>query len=254
MVIDIHLNNPLGGRVFHTRVTESTMDDARRLRDSGFGHGTIVTADFQTRGRGRFGERKWTSRAGENLLCTILLERRRLAFPPQRLPILIGLAVARVIEHSAGCIARIKWPNDVLVESRKIAGVLCEADGKHALVGIGLNCNQTRFPSCSSSEPRRAPTSMKKLVGRDVSITEVLGLLLHEIASVFEERDWRRHIEARLFGVGAEVVAEISGGKGVGGGRFVVVGLGPDGALVLRDRLGREREIYGGEVTFGDFA
>jgi len=121
----------LGRPRLHLRATTSTNDRARTLAAAGAPHGTLVTAAEQTAGRGRQG-RAWSAPRGRALLVSLVLRD-----PPALLPLVAALAVAEV----AGEQARIKWPNDVLVDGRKIAGILAEGrpqDG-WAVLGIGLN-------------------------------------------------------------------------------------------------------------------
>jgi BirA family transcriptional regulator, biotin operon repressor / biotin---[acetyl-CoA-carboxylase] ligase len=121
----------LGRPRLHLRVTTSTNDRARELAQAGAPHGTLVTATEQTAGRGRQG-RTWSAPAGRALLMSIVLRET-----PALLPLAAALAVAEV----AGSAAQIKWPNDVLVDGRKVAGILAEARVQEgwAVVGIGLN-------------------------------------------------------------------------------------------------------------------
>jgi BirA family transcriptional regulator, biotin operon repressor / biotin---[acetyl-CoA-carboxylase] ligase len=121
----------LGRPRLHLRATASTNDRARALAAAGAPHGTLVTAGEQTAGRGRQG-RTWSAPPGRALLCSLLLRD----YDPL-LPLRAGLAVADL----AGAAARVKWPNDVLLEGRKVAGILVEArpqDG-WAVLGMGIN-------------------------------------------------------------------------------------------------------------------
>jgi BirA family transcriptional regulator, biotin operon repressor / biotin---[acetyl-CoA-carboxylase] ligase len=115
----------------HLRRVGSTNERARELASAGAPHGTLVTAAEQTAGRGRQG-RTWTAPPGRALLCSIVVRD-----PPRLLPLLAGVAVAEVV----GAAARLKWPNDVLVDGRKVAGILVEGRVQEgwAVVGIGLN-------------------------------------------------------------------------------------------------------------------
>lgn len=121
----------LGTPRIHLRRTDSTNERARQLAEGGAPHGTLVTAGEQTAGRGRQG-RSWSAPPGKALLCSLLLRE-----PPRMLPLAAGLAVAEV----AGEGALIKWPNDILMEDRKIAGILVEGRPQQhwAVLGIGLN-------------------------------------------------------------------------------------------------------------------
>jgi BirA family biotin operon repressor/biotin-[acetyl-CoA-carboxylase] ligase len=120
----------------HYRVIGSTNARARELAGSGAPHGTVVTAAQQSAGRGRQG-RTWTAAPGRALLCSIVIRD-----PPRLLPLVAGVAVAEVVtDLGPGSPARIKWPNDVLVDGRKVTGILVEARPQEgwAVVGIGLN-------------------------------------------------------------------------------------------------------------------
>jgi BirA family biotin operon repressor/biotin-[acetyl-CoA-carboxylase] ligase len=121
----------LGTPRVHLRRTGSTNERARELAATGAPHGTLVTASEQTSGRGRQG-RTWTAPPGKALLCSLLLRN-----PPRLLPLAAGVAVAEL----AGDGALIKWPNDVLLEDRKVAGILVEGrlQESWAVLGIGLN-------------------------------------------------------------------------------------------------------------------
>jgi BirA family biotin operon repressor/biotin-[acetyl-CoA-carboxylase] ligase len=142
----------------HFRVTDSTNARARELAGRGAPHGTVVTAAEQSAGRGRQG-RTWSAPAGRALLCSIMIRD-----PPALLPLVAGVAVAGVVDAAVraaparaavagvvdapvptapagGSRAQIKWPNDVLVDGRKVAGILVEArlQERWAVLGIGLN-------------------------------------------------------------------------------------------------------------------
>jgi BirA family biotin operon repressor/biotin-[acetyl-CoA-carboxylase] ligase len=115
----------------HLRVTGSTNERARELAAAGAPHGTLVTANEQTAGRGRQG-RTWTAPAGRALLCSLVVRD-----PPRLLSLAAGVAVAEV----AGAEAMLKWPNDVLVAGRKVGGILVEGrpSERWAVLGVGLN-------------------------------------------------------------------------------------------------------------------
>ena len=130
----------LGSPRLHLRRTDSTNDRARDLAARGAPHGTLVTAAEQTAGRGRQG-RGWTAPAGRALLCTLVVRE-----PPRLLPLAVGVAVAETV----GPGALLKWPNDVLIDGRKVAGILVEGrpQERWAVAGIGLNVavRESDFP------------------------------------------------------------------------------------------------------------
>lgn len=121
----------LGAPRVHFRLLDSTNARARELAGRGAPHGTIVTAAEQSAGRGRQG-RSWSAPPGRALLCSVIVRE-----PPRLLPLAAGLAVA----DEAGPEARVKWPNDVLLAGRKVAGILVEGRAQEgwAVIGIGIN-------------------------------------------------------------------------------------------------------------------
>jgi BirA family biotin operon repressor/biotin-[acetyl-CoA-carboxylase] ligase len=121
----------LGRPRLHLRNTDSTNSRAHALAIAGAPHGTLVTAGEQSAGRGRQG-RSWSAPAGRALLCSVVVRD-----PPRLLPLAAGVAVAEV----SGPAAQLKWPNDVLIAGRKVAGILVEGrpQERWAVVGIGLN-------------------------------------------------------------------------------------------------------------------
>ena len=155
----------LGRPRLHLRETTSTNDRARALAAAGASHGTLVTAGAQTAGRGRQG-RTWSAPPGRSLLMSLVLRA-----PGRMLPLAAAVAVA----EAAGPGAAIKWPNDVLLDGRKVAGILAEArpqDG-WAVLGVGLNV-AVRIEDLP--EDLRATAGTLGLEPRDVE--PVLGRLL----------------------------------------------------------------------------
>ena len=130
----------LGSPRVHYRLVGSTNERARELAGRGAVHGTVVTAAEQSAGRGRQG-RSWAAPPGRALLCSVVVHD-----PPRLLPLAAGVAVAETVGRGA----QLKWPNDVLVDERKVAGILVEGRPQEgwAVVGIGLNVavRESDFP------------------------------------------------------------------------------------------------------------
>ena len=144
--------------IHHKPETASTNLDARAGR-----HGDVFTADFQTAGRGRL-DHKWLSTPGENLMLSAVLDVGDC--PPDRvatLPLVVGLAVIEGLSPllPKGRSPRLKWPNDVLVDGRKLAGILCERHGDTVIVGLGVNVKQREF----APEIAEKATSLSLLLG-----------------------------------------------------------------------------------------
>jgi BirA family biotin operon repressor/biotin-[acetyl-CoA-carboxylase] ligase len=173
--------------------TDSTQSDVRDLATAGAPEGTVVTARHQRAGRGRRGHAWWDA-PGESLLLSVLL---RPAGPPAAAPQLSlvgGLAVAEALA-AAGVPARIRWPNDLLVEGRKVCGILAEAssdpegDGRgrlhHVILGIGINLNQAAFPEALAP----IATSLRLTTGRTHDPGAILDAVLSRLAAGYAA--WR---------------------------------------------------------------
>jgi BirA family transcriptional regulator, biotin operon repressor / biotin---[acetyl-CoA-carboxylase] ligase len=164
----------LGTPRLHLREVGSTNVRAQRLAVSGAPHGALVTAEAQTAGHGRQG-RAWVTPAGRALACSLVLRD-----PPRLLPMLAALAVADVADRfdAAGRAAAIKWPNDVLLDSRKVAGILAEGRPQEGWVVLGIGVNVAVAEDGFPPELRTLATSL----GRGPAELEpVLAFLLHRI-------------------------------------------------------------------------
>jgi BirA family transcriptional regulator, biotin operon repressor / biotin---[acetyl-CoA-carboxylase] ligase len=227
---------------------DSTQTVAFALASDGAADGTVVVADSQTAGRGRRG-RTWVDEPGASLLTSIVL---RPHLDPARLPglsLAAGVAVAEALTRAAGLTARLKWPNDVLVGNRKIAGVLLESRliGSRsgpvtAILGIGVNLAQRMFPA----ELAQRATSVWLVSGRLVDRDVLLAALLDALA------DWRRRLEHRGFAPVRARWRELSDTLGrtvtVDGVSGVAVDIDADGALVVNDAEGRRHRVVAGDV------
>jgi BirA family transcriptional regulator, biotin operon repressor / biotin---[acetyl-CoA-carboxylase] ligase len=216
----------------HLRETTSTNELARRLAIDGAPHGTLVTTDFQTAGRGRQ-SRTWTAPAGRALLLSLILRE-----PDPLLPLRAGLAVADL----AGPAAMVKWPNDVLLDGRKVAGVLVEARPQEgwAVVGIGVNAAITPDelpPELNAGTLGRRPGELA------ATLNELLARLDDRLAEPAEA------IVAALRTRDALLDRPLSwpGGDGVG------AGIDENGRLRVRGP-GGEQVLDAGEVHLGSTA
>ena len=149
----------LEGRLGRPYRYEDECESTQQLVDRSLGEGAVALCDVQSAGRGRQG-RPWHAPSGAAILCSVLLKP-----PPERaqqeLSLVAGLAVAETVEQALGLAAQVKWPNDVMVNRRKVAGVLAEATGETVVLGIGMNINQTReqLPQDASVAPGSLYTS-----------------------------------------------------------------------------------------------
>jgi BirA family transcriptional regulator, biotin operon repressor / biotin---[acetyl-CoA-carboxylase] ligase len=225
----------------HFRVIGSTNERARQLALAGALGGTVVTADEQTSGRGRRG-RAWAAPPGKALLYSAIL--RPLGREHGLLPLAVPLAVCEAVESLAPLRCRVKWPNDVWIDERKVAGVLLEARPPDwAVIGIGLNLaiEPGEFPP----DLRWPATSVGQGVGADAALAAVnerLGWWAEaEPAAVLEQfakRDALHGREVRWEGAGREAAS--------GAGR--AEGVDDNGNLLVATEDGRRLSLGAGEV------
>ena len=153
------------------------------LRDGDHPHGTVALAEHQTAGRGRSG-RSWEDAPATNLLFSLLLEPPADARLPQ-VSLVAGLAVASALEREAMVPALVKWPNDVLIDGGKVAGILLEATGRRVVCGIGINVNQVRDDLPPT--PRFPAISLRVAAGRRFDRAAVLVAVLAELEHRYEQ-------------------------------------------------------------------
>ena len=225
--------------VRHCAVTESTNRDARAGAP-----GEVFTADLQTAGRGRL-DHRWLSPPGENLLMSAVVDVADV--PPEEvatLPLVAGLAVANMVAEffsrrgktDTAAAVRLKWPNDVLVNGRKLCGILCERVEDRVIVGMGINVRQIRF----APEIEGRATSLLRELGEalDVQVSNVREHVLEHLGEALAQ--WRGggfrsvwpaicrldFLRGRELSV-ARVENDAAPVKGV------CDGIGPDGALLV---------------------
>ena len=256
--LESKFHGSIGTRIVHLRRTSSTMDDARELvkrAENADGlHGTVIIADEQTRGRGRF-DRSWDSEPSEDILTSIIVCPRPSI--SAQLTIMASLGVALAVETLTDSIVEIKWPNDALVNSKKICGVIAEgsmvADTFAGILGIGLNVNMR--PAADDGRNYRA-TSIRDLSGSDrlVNRVAVLSVLLEKLNEDYDAVDRGESImpewRGRLKMLGSEISVSMGTKNSVGD---VVSGVAEDvdefGRLLIRESSGTLRAVASGEVT-----
>ena len=221
------------------------MEDARLLARHAPVSGALITADYQTRGRGRTAGRRWVSAPGRNLLFNLLLDADTVGAMPQRLPLLCGLAVAGAVEGGSGMPCELKWPNDVLMRGRKIAGCLCERVYGWYSVGTGVTCNQ-RFGLPPGTGGDLPASSVRMQSGRRVHRWSLLEAILAELHRLLNEPGWAALVDRRLFARGRWV--QLSG-AGHGIPRCArVARVAASGGLVVHDAAGAEYTCFSGST------
>lgn len=215
----------------HHALLSSTMQ-----RAAGQPLGSIVLADEQTLGRGRHGH-SWHSEPRSGIYISTVLE------PAPLLTLALGLATAEAIARSTGIASDLRWPNDVMLGGKKIAGILVELVNGAAIAGIGINVNHTAFPPGIAREA----TSLRLHAGREFDRTELLLALIPAIET-FRVMDndsiLRLFTQSSSYAAGRRVSVDQPGGRIEG----TTAGLDPSGYLVVRKDDGTDTLILAGGV------
>ena len=220
----------------HHRVTDSTNERAKTLAAAGAPHGTVVTADEQSAGRGRQG-RVWTADPGHALLVSLVV--RGLGKGDELLPLVAAVAVCEASETAASVSCRIKWPNDIWIDGRKLCGILVEGRPQEgwAVVGVGVNVSTPAFPG----ELAETATSLALASGAAPSREQVLDALLASL-----ER-WLTAPAAQVLAAWRERDALLDAPVAWNGGRGKGAGITDAGALTVETDAGIV-ELDAGEV------
>jgi BirA family biotin operon repressor/biotin-[acetyl-CoA-carboxylase] ligase len=254
----LHIKNPYHAPVFFLEQCDSTQIEARNIISSKPKTGTVITAAYQEKGRGRGSNRLWKAVSGENLLFTIMFYYENLGAIPKAFTLRIGLAVAEAIAEFVPALKNqiaVKWPNDVMIGSRKVCGILAENDGKYILTGIGINLNQLEFQSEISHKAVSIRQSLQEMQNDIVPIFENHKLLekilpcIQKHLSLETNDSWNDNLQLKLYRKG-ESVSFIPGQadskeKIIG----TLEGIGSEGELLIKT----EREIKSfitGELEF----
>lgn len=238
-------------RVFEE--TGSTNDIVEKLARDGVKEGVVVLAESQSRGRGRLG-RKWASPARKGLWFSVLLRPELRPQAATQLTVAAATSLCRAIRAQTDLVPQVKWPNDILIGGRKVAGVLTELNAepdrvKHLTLGIGLDVNLDAgdFPA----EVRPLATSLKLAAGRAIPRSELAAGLLREL-----DADYARIRRGQFAGLADEWESQcVTLGRRVRlllGAREVTgraEALDEDGALLLRTDHGRLERVIGGDVV-----
>jgi len=244
----------MGRSIHHFHAMDSTNSMAYQLALQGAEEGEIVVAESQKKGRGRLG-RKWFSPPLSNLYLSVIL---RPEIPPQQaslMTLMAAVATAGAIHKFSGLQPKIKWPNDILLKNRKVAGLLneihSEMDRIHFVVlGIGVNLNMDE--KMFSKEIRSLATSLKREMGQSVSRKAFLQTLLEELEIWYETflkegappilQAWRD--KAQIHGRPVKVTSfrEILSGT--------AIDVDNDGALILETKAGERKRVVAGDVQY----
>ncbi len=253
--INAHLQTQTLGRpqLVCLAQTDSTNLRAKALAAQGAAEGTVVVADSQSHGRGRRG-RIWLSPPGTGIYTSMILRPAITPAEAPRITLLTAVAAARALQHTSGIRARIKWPNDILIDAKKIAGILTEISTEmdaidYIVVGLGLNVNTAAAQF--DPEIRRLATSVRIETGHTCRRAELLAAYLNEFEVLYDcfqtkgfapiMDQWRAMSDI----IGRQVTVDVLGTRY----RGTAVAVDDDGVLILEDEAGQTRRIFSGDVT-----
>lgn len=244
-----------GRKLYYFDETDSTNIDAKRCAEEGAPHGTTVIADMQTAGRGRRG-RMWQSPPGSAIYMTIMLKPDFVPDKASMLTLVMALSVADAIAETTGLQAGIKWPNDVVVNAKKVCGILTEMNVEsdyiqYVVIGVGINANNgslEEFPE----EIRQTATSLKIESGAHISRAELIERVLFHFeknydvfVSTLDLSGLMEAYDKRLLNLDAEV--RVLDPKGEYSG--IARGINSLGELLVEKEDGSIVQVYAGEVS-----
>ena len=230
---------------------DSTNTYAKELAKQGAPHGTVILADHQTGGRGRMG-RSFSSPKGLGIYCSVILRPHAEPSGLLHLTPMMAEAARRAVMEATGLSPQIKWVNDLVVNGRKLCGILTEmglkgAKTDYVIVGVGINCNQKTedFPA----ELQKIATSLSMELGKEADRETVMEALLHQIENASAELEnpkrWMDAYRKNCITLGKEV--QIIRGEEVR--RGVAEDMDDTGALLIRLSDGSRERVESGEVS-----
>lgn len=231
--------NPFGGPVYYIDTVDSTMDEVRRMICRGVPPGFVLFTGYQKAGRGRLHERRWLSREGEGLLFTLSLKKDDYLERLSLLPMVCALGLARSLENLCALHCRIKWPNDLLCQGRKISGILCESYGNCIAIGIGLNVRGKE----QKTDGAYRSASILSMSGRAYEPSRLLAPVLEGISAALEEPAWHEAVSALLYKRGERVRIAVGDPRRQDVRNGTLEGLGPRGELVLLEEGGKHSYV-----------
>ena len=241
-----------GCRVEVLDEVDSTNTQAKRLAEEGAPSGTLVVSDYQSLGKGRRG-RVWDSPKGSSVYMTLLLRPSILPARASMLTLVMGLSVTQAVKDVTGLEATIKWPNDVVLDSKKVVGILTEMSAQvdyidYVVIGVGINVNMTEFP-----EPLKdMAVSLRQITGHKINRAVLIGEVMkrfEENYGIFEKtQDFSGLLEAYQkvsanYGKNVRVLEPQNEYTGV------CKGINSMGELLVETENGEIKEVYGGEVS-----
>ena len=244
----------IGKKIIHKESTTTTQFDAHQLAQENYEHGTIVIADKQTKGKGRR-NRPWHSSNKQGVWMSIILRPK---IPPYRAPqltLLTATALAEVIHKHIGVRPQIKWPNDILINGQKTAGILTEMQAEqdqvqYVVIGIGLNVNQMKQDLPEKIGYRA--TSLRIETNKEWDLKEIIQHILKSFEKHYTsyidngfdniKKDWEKY----SYKIGESIWLKNEQGRN----QVIFLGLDENGALLIKDEKNEVKSIYSAEIDW----
>ncbi|MCL0101129.1 biotin--[acetyl-CoA-carboxylase] ligase [Peptococcaceae bacterium] len=243
----------IGREVVYYDSIDSTNDAAKEMAERRREHGTVVVTEKQTRGKGRMG-RRWVSKACKDVLFSVILYPKIGLAQIAQISMLAVVAVAEALERNFGVKSGIKWPNDLLIDAKKVCGVLLEISAeadcvRYVVLGIGINVNSDE--SDWPNEIIDRTTSLKLVMGENVSRVKVIRAVLEELELWYEKwralgfepilRKWRTWcVSQKCYATVKTLEGEYNGW---------IEGVNDEGALILRLDDGTKKVFLSADVS-----
>lgn len=244
----------LGKRIIHKTTTTSTQEVAHQLAQEGAEHGTIIIADEQTKGKGRL-DRKWHSSNEDGVWLSMILRPTLLPYMAPQLTLVTATVLADVLNSHSRVRPQIKWPNDILINNKKVAGILTEMQAEqdhinYVVIGIGLNVNQGQhtFPEAIQKQATSLYIETKEK-------TNLQQLVQHMLVAF--EKGYTNYVnngfsnikqkwESYGFKVGEKIWLKTLKDYN----EVVFLGIAEDGALLIKTDTGNTKKVYSGEIDW----
>lgn len=244
----------LGQTIYHYNSLESTQKVAHDLAKEGAEHGTIIISNEQTEGRGRV-DREWFSKDEKGIWMSFILRPDILPFQAPQLTLLTATVLANVINESADIVPQIKWPNDILINNKKMTGILTEMQAEqdyvsYIIVGMGINVNHEY--SDLDESIRNLATSINIETKKELNLLTFTQSILESFEEKYEnylhngfsniKTEWEKY----GFKLGHKLNIKINDTEWIG----TFTGIAADGALLAQDENGETKKIYSAEITW----
>jgi len=244
----------LGKKIIHRESIPSTQRLAHKLALDGAEHGTIVLADEQTEGKGRV-DRPWHSEKGKGIWMSIILRPTIPPYLAPQLTLLAATVLANVLDTYAEISPQIKWPNDILIKGKKMAGILTEMQAEqdqalYVIVGMGININQTKADF--SNELQSKATSLKIETEKEWDMLPII----QKIIQTFEAKyagymdQGFNHVKQTWENYGFKLHERLQIKTGNKKWEAIFLGIAEDGALLAKKEDGTTEKVYSGEIAW----